>query len=222
MSLTGHKSAVSCLRFNKSGALLASGSKDTNIIIWDIVSETGLYKYANTILDRRETNPTHRLRGHKDMVTDCKFLEKSNKLVTSSKDSFMKIWDLETQHCVQTIVTHRNEVWSFDIDDDETRLVTGASDDKIRVWSLVPSEFPNLTSGDEVISSVDTPDLEAYKPDEEEMLVCHLLIYLCNTNLLVIGKIFWRHSSSEQGTSSEGSIPSKKLNFRSPSNRQLN
>ena len=45
---------MSALRFNPSGALLGSGSKDTDIIIWDVVGETGLY----------------RLRGHKDQVTD--------------------------------------------------------------------------------------------------------------------------------------------------------
>ena len=48
------KSAVTALRFNASGSLLASGSQDTDLILWDVVSEAGLY----------------RLRGHKDQVTD--------------------------------------------------------------------------------------------------------------------------------------------------------
>lgn len=30
--------------YYKLGSLLMSGSKDTNIIIWDIVSESGLFK----------------------------------------------------------------------------------------------------------------------------------------------------------------------------------
>jgi U3 small nucleolar RNA-associated protein 12 len=45
---------VTALRFHPSGSLLASGSKDTDLIIWDVVGEAGLY----------------RLRGHKDQVTD--------------------------------------------------------------------------------------------------------------------------------------------------------
>lgn len=48
------QAGVSALRFSPSGALLGSGSKDTDIIMWDVVGETGLY----------------RLRGHKDQVTD--------------------------------------------------------------------------------------------------------------------------------------------------------
>jgi WD40 repeat protein len=51
-TLNGHKGAVTALRYNKSGSLLASGSKDNDIILWDVVGETGLY----------------RLRGHRDQV----------------------------------------------------------------------------------------------------------------------------------------------------------
>ena len=45
---------MTALRFNVSGSLLASGSRDTDLIMWDVVGEAGLY----------------RLRGHKDQVTD--------------------------------------------------------------------------------------------------------------------------------------------------------
>lgn len=51
-TLVGHKSATTALRCNRSGSLLASGSKDTEIIVWDVVGEAGLYS----------------LRGHKDQV----------------------------------------------------------------------------------------------------------------------------------------------------------
>lgn len=85
-----------------------------------------------------------RLRGHKDMVTNCLFFDKDSKLISSSKDSFVKIWDLETQHCVQTLVGHRNEVWSIAMNPKQTRLITGSVDSKIRVWSLDKSEFENI------------------------------------------------------------------------------
>lgn len=40
----GHKKAVTALAFDGSGARLASGSQDTELIIWDVVAETGLYR----------------------------------------------------------------------------------------------------------------------------------------------------------------------------------
>ena len=38
-----------------------------------------------------------------------------------------QVWDLEAQHCCQTLAGHKGEVWSLDVDPAETRLVTGAS-----------------------------------------------------------------------------------------------
>jgi WD40 repeat protein len=34
-------------------------------------------------------------------------------LVSVSKDTLMKVWDLSSQYCVQTIVGHRCEIWSL-------------------------------------------------------------------------------------------------------------
>ena len=98
-TLSGHTSAVSALAFNRRGSLLASGSFDTDVVVWDVVAESGLYK----------------LRGHKDAITGCMFLERTQRLVTCSKDTLVKVWDHDTQHCVQTCVGHRNEVWSVDV-----------------------------------------------------------------------------------------------------------
>lgn len=51
-TLNGHKGATTILRFNKTGSLLASGSKDNDIVLWDVIGEVGLF----------------RLRGHRDQV----------------------------------------------------------------------------------------------------------------------------------------------------------
>ena len=40
----GHRGAVTALTFDKTGTRLASGSNDTDLIIWDIVGEVGLYR----------------------------------------------------------------------------------------------------------------------------------------------------------------------------------
>jgi len=93
-TFSGHRKEVSALRFSRSGALLASGSKDTDIVVWDVAAEAGLY----------------RLRGHRGQVTDVVFVERGpggRRLVSASKDEHVKVWDLDTQHCFQTVVGHR-------------------------------------------------------------------------------------------------------------------
>ncbi|KAF9578732.1 hypothetical protein BGW38_005325, partial [Lunasporangiospora selenospora] len=132
VTLNGHRSAVTALAFDKSGSRLVSGSKDTDLIVWDVEAEVGLF----------------RLRGHKDQVTAVRFLSKpalveggkatDGYVVSASKDTLIKLWDLSTQHCMETLVAHRNEVWDFDINGDETMLVSGGGDPDIKVWKLNP------------------------------------------------------------------------------------
>ncbi|CAM9749158.1 unnamed protein product [Chrysoparadoxa australica] len=125
LTLHGHRAAVlAASRFNADGTLLATGGADTEIVVWDAVAESGMC----------------RLKGHKDGVTDLAFVTCPGVLPTglasSSKDTLVKIWDLTTQSCVQTIVGHRGEVWSLDVNPTGNRLVTGASDNQIRMWRL--------------------------------------------------------------------------------------
>lgn len=122
VTLSGHSTAVTALHYGSGeGALLVSGGADSDVIVWDTVAETGLY----------------RLKGHRDAVTGAWLLVRRNLLVTCSKDTLVKVWDLTTQHCIQTIVGHRTEVWSVLGMPDESRLITGA-DRELRVWDAPP------------------------------------------------------------------------------------
>ena len=53
------------------------------------------------------------------------FVTRGNRLISCSKDGLVKVWDLATQHCSQTVTGYKAEVWSLDIDPSERRLVTG-------------------------------------------------------------------------------------------------
>ena len=46
VAFNGHKKAVTALAFDDSGSRLASGSQDTEVIIWDVLAETGLFRYV--------------------------------------------------------------------------------------------------------------------------------------------------------------------------------
>ncbi|KAI9224075.1 WD40-repeat-containing domain protein [Blastocladiella britannica] len=113
----GHSGSVTALAFDASGTILASGSQDTNIVIWDVVAGAG----------------TARLTGHKDQVTCLDFVSTAaamntssdnasdarnpagpaSHLLSGSKDTTVKAWDLTTRACVETVVTHRSEVWAL-------------------------------------------------------------------------------------------------------------
>ncbi|XP_064484257.1 WD repeat-containing protein 3-like [Ornithodoros turicata] len=118
ITFQGHKAPVTCLDFSRGR--LVSGGKDAVIILWDVVSEAGLF----------------RLKGHKGVVTRCRFMKSGSILISSSKDTFVKFWDLDTQHCFKTLVGHRSEVWDFVLLRDDLWLVTGCADSELRFWTI--------------------------------------------------------------------------------------
>lgn len=161
VSFNGHKSAVTVIQYDALGARLVSGSKDTDVIVWDIINECGLY----------------RLKGHKDVITQALLLKK-NLLVTSSKDSFVKWWDLDTQHCFKTMVGHRSEVWGMVLLNQESRLLTGSADSELRAWDInyLQEERaegePDLKKGKTLLQEDDDREEEHDDSPEERILSC--------------------------------------------------
>jgi U3 small nucleolar RNA-associated protein 12 len=51
-----------------------------------------------------------------------------NILVSSSKDTFVKFWDLSVQHCFKTLAGHVTEVWDFALVRDDAYLVRASYD----------------------------------------------------------------------------------------------
>jgi len=140
ISFNGHKSAVTILTFDQSGVRLASGSKDTDIVIWDLVSEVGLFK----------------LRGHKGQITGLHFLHPAKPaeedeesgaepeadtdqafLLSTSKDALVKVWDVNTQHCIETHVAQSNgECWALGVSPDGSGCMTAGNDGELKVWAI--------------------------------------------------------------------------------------
>ncbi|KAG9015886.1 hypothetical protein FRB90_004307 [Tulasnella sp. 427] len=131
VTFNGHKRAVTALAFDEQGSRIASASQDTDIILWDIEGETGLF----------------RLRGHRGPITALRFVTpvpttststsvSPGFLISTSRDTFMKLWDLSTQHCMQTVVAHQSEIWSMDVDPAGELILTGSTDGELKAWSI--------------------------------------------------------------------------------------
>ena len=79
-TLTGHTSWVSCISLSPDDSLLASGSNDNTIKLWNYKSQTTAFKTFS---------------GHTQLVRAVCFV--SNQLVASGSFDFtIKIWDIQT------------------------------------------------------------------------------------------------------------------------------
>lgn len=101
-----------------------------------------------------------RLRGHRDQITAINFIPTTSDvpststfasmmLLTTAKDTFMKLWDLSTQHCIQTIVAHRSDIWAMDVNIDRNIIFTGSAEGEVKAWSIGPEAISKgLTESD--------------------------------------------------------------------------
>ena len=123
LTFHGHQRAVTTLAFDPKALFLASGSQDTSVIVWDVVAESGLF----------------RLKSHHDAITGVAFVPRQHDtyyLVSTAKDGFLKLWDLQLQHCIETVVSGDEQLWSLAVHDslDDTLVFTGGSNGHVRLW----------------------------------------------------------------------------------------
>ncbi|KAF2403874.1 WD40 repeat-like protein [Trichodelitschia bisporula] len=137
ITFNGHKSAVTVLVFDSTGVRLASGAKDTDIIVWDLVAEVGLFK----------------LRGHKDQIVGLHWIVPKTEameggsahntdseafILSASKDALLKVWDVTSQHCIDTHISPGTlgDCCALGVSPDMSGCITAGSGGELIVWSI--------------------------------------------------------------------------------------
>ncbi|XP_055609495.1 WD repeat-containing protein 3-like [Uranotaenia lowii] len=120
-TFAAHRSAVSSLNYDIIGLKLVSGGLDNDLVVSDVVAQTGKC----------------RLVGHNAPITQAFFMQKFHDVVvSSSKDTQIKFWNIETQSCFKTIVDHRTEVWGIALLRNDDFLVAGSGDSQLTVYKI--------------------------------------------------------------------------------------
>jgi F-box and WD-40 domain protein MET30 len=110
----GHTNGVMCLQFFDN--ILATGSYDATIKIWDIETE----KEVRT------------LTGHLEGVRCLQFDD--TKLISGSLDGTLKVWNWRTGECLSTYRGHGGGVIGLHFDGD--LLVSASVDKTIKIWNF--------------------------------------------------------------------------------------
>ncbi|KAI6184384.1 Utp12 domain-containing protein [Aphelenchoides bicaudatus] len=118
---TGHRTGVNALAFSNDGLTLASGGKDSIVVLWDIVSESGIYRFI----------------GHKSTITQVQFTLDDKYLVSSSKDTQVKFWDIASQSCIYTLIDCASEVYCFSLIKSDRLLIVGTANLESQVYEIV-------------------------------------------------------------------------------------
>ena len=115
--LEGHRGCVNCLQWSRDGNLLASGSDDCKVMLWQPFSKA---KSATEIGTDHEGN-----------IFSVKFMPyTSNNLIASgAADKKIKIHDVSQGKTVSTFASHLNRVKRLDVAEDCPNLIWSASED---------------------------------------------------------------------------------------------
>jgi WD40 repeat protein len=117
--------------FLSDGQLLASGSCDQTIKLWD--PATGTLK--------------HTLEGHSDWVLSVAFLSDGQLLVSGSRDKTIKLWDPATSTLKHTLEGHSDSVRSVAFSSDGQLLASGSRDKTIKLWDPATSTLKHTLEG---------------------------------------------------------------------------
>ncbi|PYH59942.1 WD40 repeat domain-containing protein [Aspergillus niger CBS 101883] len=130
-TLEGHSYAVTSVAFSNNGQLLASGSGDKTVKLWD--AATGTLK--------------HTLEGHSNRVYSVAFSNNGQLLASGSDDKTIKLWDAATGTLKHTLEGHSNRVYSVVFSNNGQLLASGSDDKTIKLWDAATGTLKHTLEG---------------------------------------------------------------------------
>ncbi|KAI0081073.1 U3 small nucleolar RNA-associated protein [Panus rudis PR-1116 ss-1] len=114
----GHKRGVWSVRFGRAERVLATGSGDKTVKLWNLEDFTCIKTFE----------------GHTNSVLRVDFINAGMQMVSSASDGLVKLWNVREETCVATMDNHEDKVWALAVSSDERTVVSGAADSVVTLW----------------------------------------------------------------------------------------
>ena len=152
-SLEGHVDSVTRVSFSPDGKMIASGSADGMVIIWN----------------RNGTKITS-FQAHEKKITSLGFSPNSKKLLSASEDKTLKLWSLKGEK-IAIFKGHKDEITSLSFSPDGQKVISGSKDTTLKLWNLDGTEIKTFRGHKDSINSVNfSPDGKIIASISNEMM----------------------------------------------------
>jgi hypothetical protein len=151
--LPGHTGPVSTVAFSANGALIAGGSSDKSVIIWD----AGNGSVLHTLTDEVES------------ANAIGFLPNTRRLISGGRDGIITIRDIDTGQRLSPLMRPEMSynfgqslpaVLSLAVSADGARVAAGNADQTVKIWNTATGAMVHMLPGhnDAVTAVVYSPD----------------------------------------------------------------
>lgn len=156
-TLKSHSQPVWATAISANGQVLASGSQDNTIKVWNAL--TG--QLQRTLL------------GHKDTVRSLAMSADGGTLASGSGDTTIKLWDLPTGKLIGTFSGHSSPVWSVAIAPDGKTLISASEDGSINIWNLSTGSSKTIESAhnSRIFSIALSPDNQTFATGSKDKTI---------------------------------------------------
>lgn len=144
---TGHSDRVHAVAFSPNEKIVATGSQDETVRLWDVATGYEL----------------RTLRGHTSYVSAVAFSPDGKLVCAGGREGELKVWNAETGELVHDLVGHSWVMNQVSFSADGKRIVSGAADGRVIVWSV--------KTGEELTGIEGRGTSAAFFPDGKRVLV---------------------------------------------------
>jgi WD40 repeat protein len=185
--LRGHRDRILSIAFSPNEKLLASGSADRTIKLWNSYTGkdiktlhghkswiwgiafspngqflvSGSYDHTVKVWNVESGECLQTLQGHPSSVLAVAFSLDSKTFFSSGYDKLVKHWDLETGKCLHTWeADSTNRVWAMAMSSNYQQMATGGDDTSVKLWDIQTGKCLRTFAGHShpVVSLVFTPN----------------------------------------------------------------
>ena len=115
-----HNHYILCLSLNKQGNIIASGSFDETIILWDVRSG----KYIKI------------LSAHSDPVCCLSFVNDGTMLLSAGYDGLIRGWNMSSRRCIKTLGFDPTPISFAKWTPNGQYIISGTLNNTIRIWDF--------------------------------------------------------------------------------------